>query len=160
GNLLLNIGPKGDGTFPAESIARLQSIGKWMSLNSEAIYGSSAWKIQGEGNLVGAEEKGTADEQTIKDAVNDATSQAVIPDIRFTTKDGFIYVFVRSPNTDVTLVKNLAAGKAKIAKITLLGSKKKMKWKQDTTALQLPTPSATDGEIPVYVYKVALAGNT
>ncbi len=160
GNLLLNIGPKGDGTFPAESIARLQSIGKWMSINSEAIYGSSAWKIQGEGNLVGTEEKGTAEEQTIKDAVNDATSQAVVPDIRFTTKDGFIYVFVRSPNTDFTMVKNLAAGKAKIAKITLLGSKKKMKWKQDATALQLPTPSATDGEIPVYVYKVALAGES
>jgi len=40
------------------------------------------------------------------------------------------------------------------------GSKKKIKWKQDTTALQLPTPSATDGEIPVYVYKVALAGES
>ncbi|MFO7617274.1 MAG: alpha-L-fucosidase, partial [Bacteroidales bacterium] len=42
GNYLLNIGPKADGTFPAESIERLKSIGKWMSINGESIYGTAA----------------------------------------------------------------------------------------------------------------------
>jgi len=40
GNYLLNIGPKPDGTFPVESIERLQEIGKWMKVNGEAIYGT------------------------------------------------------------------------------------------------------------------------
>jgi alpha-L-fucosidase len=42
GNYLLNIGPKGDGTFPEESIDRLREIGKWMKVNSEAIYATKA----------------------------------------------------------------------------------------------------------------------
>ncbi|MEI6883132.1 MAG: alpha-L-fucosidase [Bacteroidota bacterium] len=42
GNYLLNIGPTASGQFPAESVGRLKEIGKWMSLNSEAIYGTQA----------------------------------------------------------------------------------------------------------------------
>jgi len=42
GNFLLNIGPKADGTFPAESIERLEQIGKWMDVYSESIYGTQA----------------------------------------------------------------------------------------------------------------------
>jgi alpha-L-fucosidase len=42
GNLLLNVGPKPDGTFPEESVERLRGIGKWMRVNGGAIYGSRA----------------------------------------------------------------------------------------------------------------------
>ena len=42
GNYLLNVGPKADGTFPEESIERLRDIGKWMKVNSEAIYATEA----------------------------------------------------------------------------------------------------------------------
>jgi len=45
GNYLLNVGPKPDGTIPAESVKRLKKVGKWMKVNGEAIYGSrrAAW---------------------------------------------------------------------------------------------------------------------
>lgn len=42
GNFLLNVGPKPDGTIPQESIDRLAGVGKWMKVNSESIYGTSA----------------------------------------------------------------------------------------------------------------------
>ncbi len=42
GNFLLNVGPTAQGTFPRESIDRLKDIGQWMSVNSEAIYGTGA----------------------------------------------------------------------------------------------------------------------
>jgi len=41
GNYLLNIGPKGDGTVPSQSIAKLDSVGKWMGIYSSSIYGAT-----------------------------------------------------------------------------------------------------------------------
>jgi len=38
GNLLMNIGPMGDGEFAPEDTAILQGIGRWMSKNSASIY--------------------------------------------------------------------------------------------------------------------------
>lgn len=43
GNYLLNVGPAPEGLIPAESINRLQQIGKWMDINREAVYGTTAW---------------------------------------------------------------------------------------------------------------------
>lgn len=40
GNLLLNIGPRGDGTIPTEQVDRLRELGKWLEKNGEAIYGT------------------------------------------------------------------------------------------------------------------------
>ena len=42
GNYLLNIGPTSEGLFPSASIERLAGIGKWMKINHEAIYGTTA----------------------------------------------------------------------------------------------------------------------
>ena len=42
GNFLLNIGPKADGTFPQESIDRLEQMGRWMEAYGESIYGTQA----------------------------------------------------------------------------------------------------------------------
>jgi alpha-L-fucosidase len=40
GNLLLDIGPKADGTIPAEEISVLKDLGRWTKKHSEAIYGT------------------------------------------------------------------------------------------------------------------------
>ncbi len=42
GNYLLNIGPKGDGSVPAESVKSMQAIGAWMKINGESIYATTA----------------------------------------------------------------------------------------------------------------------
>ena len=42
GNLLLDIGPRADGTVPQEEVSTLKEIGRWTRKNSEAIYGSQA----------------------------------------------------------------------------------------------------------------------
>lgn len=41
GNLLLDIGPKSDGTIPEEQVEILKNLGRWTSKHSEAIYGTS-----------------------------------------------------------------------------------------------------------------------
>lgn len=48
GNLLLNIGPKADGTIPQEQVERLLSLGKWLEQNGEGIYRSRCSKYSPE----------------------------------------------------------------------------------------------------------------
>jgi alpha-L-fucosidase len=48
GNLLLNISPKADGTIPEEQRQILLTVGKWLSVNGEAIYSARPWKKFGE----------------------------------------------------------------------------------------------------------------
>lgn len=40
GNLLLDIGPKGDGSIPEEQVAVLEGLGRWTNKHKEAIYGT------------------------------------------------------------------------------------------------------------------------
>jgi alpha-L-fucosidase len=42
GNYLLNIGPRGDGSIPEESLSSMAAIGRWMKVNGESIYGTQA----------------------------------------------------------------------------------------------------------------------
>ena len=49
GNLLLNIGPKPDGTIPDEVQQVLRDVGSWLAVNGDAIYGTRPWKVYGEG---------------------------------------------------------------------------------------------------------------
>jgi alpha-L-fucosidase len=42
GNFLLNVGPTADGRIPDASIERLEAVGRWMAVNSEAIYATDA----------------------------------------------------------------------------------------------------------------------
>ena len=45
GNYLLNVGPTAEGEIPPASVERLAAIGKWMKVNGESIYGTSASPI-------------------------------------------------------------------------------------------------------------------
>ena len=42
GNILLNVGPKGEGTIDVKDINILKGIGKWMKVNGESIYGTKS----------------------------------------------------------------------------------------------------------------------
>ncbi len=42
GNLLLNVGPTGEGVIPQPSVERLEAMGDWLKVNGESIYGAKA----------------------------------------------------------------------------------------------------------------------
>lgn len=48
GNLLLNIGPKADGTIPKEQVRRLLGLGDWLKVNGEGIYGTRCTERESE----------------------------------------------------------------------------------------------------------------
>jgi len=153
---LLNVGPKGDGTWPVESQENLHAIGSWMKTNGEAIYGTTVWggakqtaqTLQAD-NKVAEKEKAS-----MKDAVNDATSKEIVSDYRFTQKGKSVYLFVRSPSTATIDIPELAKSVLDIKSLTLLGSSSKVKWTQGRDTLQLSLPTVKNPEIPIYVYKI------
>lgn len=83
GYLLLNVGPKPDGTIPDGARKLLLEIGAWLDINGEAIYGTSPWFIAGEGptNLGEATEIG----------FNEADTVYTNKDVRFTVKGDTLY---------------------------------------------------------------------
>ena len=54
GNLLLNIGPKADGTIPEGMKQRLLAMGEWLKVHGEAVYDTRPWNVYGEfsGDLI------------------------------------------------------------------------------------------------------------
>ena len=67
GNLLINIGPKSDGTIPELQMQPLLALGKWLDVNGEAIFGTIPWE-------------------------KPSTTSNLNIDVRFTSKPGLLYV--------------------------------------------------------------------
>ncbi|MDF9829687.1 alpha-L-fucosidase [Parabacteroides sp. PF5-6] len=132
GNLLLNIGPRADGTITEEQKEVLLSIGKWLEVNGEAIYGTRCWKKFGEGDA----------EPTKGSFTDNEATQYTARDIRFTTKGNDFYAIALNWDTNM-IIKSLdanAIADAKIQNITLLGSDEKITWEQTKDGLKIAFP--------------------
>ncbi len=148
GNLLLDIGPKPDGTIPEEQEKILLQIGDWLKVNGEAIYGTRPWVTFGEGptNVEG----GKFSEMDVKYQEGD---------VRYTRKGNVLYVFCMVPPTKPLTLAHLgliACPDLEIKKVSLLGSAEEMKWDRQSQALVL-SPPAKAGSDPI-VYKLELSG--
>jgi alpha-L-fucosidase len=134
GNMLLNIGPKADGTITPEQTQVLLGIGSWLHINGEGIFGTRPWLVAEEGTTVGAE--GSFGDQ--KPVTYNAG------DIRFTSKDGVVYAFVLDiPKDRQIVVKSLGSASdsaLKISKVELMGSSEKISWVQKKDALVIKRP--------------------
>ncbi len=98
GMLLLNIGPKPDGTVTDEETQVLLDIGKWLKINGEGIYSSVPWRKFGEGEV-------NAEDGFFKDGEEKAYTEK---DFRFTYKNGFLYAFQMRPGGRKIRIKSLA----------------------------------------------------
>jgi alpha-L-fucosidase len=59
GNFLLNVGPRGDGTFPPEAVERLEAVGAWMDRCGDGVWGTTYGPVQGHPTLRSTERDGT-----------------------------------------------------------------------------------------------------
>jgi len=161
GNLLFNIGPRGDGSWPEGAAAHLRSVGEWLAVNGAAIYGARAWMVHAEsadGVPETAPKTPASGVDATQDTVRNEISHAVVPDLRFTVgTEGEIYVIVRSWPEPAVKVRAFGLSGAKapqVSAVRLLGSKEAMTWRQTDEALTLQFPESRPGGVPVWVFRV------
>jgi alpha-L-fucosidase len=149
GALLLNIGPRPDGTIPEEEEKILLDIGWWLTVNGESIYDSRPWKVYGEGPT-----------QVVEGSFTDMKRAAFTgQDIRFTTRGDALYATLLAwPEGGKATVKSLGTDmrlyNAEVGNVQLLGSTATIPWSRDAAGLhaQLPEPKPCEH---AYVLKIS-----
>jgi len=134
GNLLLNIGPRADGTIPAEIQSVLLAVGGWLKVNGEAVYGTRPWMLYGEGPT-----------RVVAGTFHDVdTKPYTAEDFRFTTKDGVLYAtelgWPANGQATIRALGTLALA-AKVESVTLLGSSEAIGFTQQSDGLHLKLPA-------------------
>jgi len=156
GLLLLNVGPKADGTIPEEARDCLLGMGKWLEVNGEAIYGTRPWVIFGEGPT-DMEGGAYTESRGREDAVR-YTGQ----DIRFTIKDNILYAICLDWPGDEVVIHSLKRLEEELSiywveqdikSIKMLGVDKELKWSLDEDGLMIKTPGKKSCE-HAFVFKI------
>lgn len=139
GNLLLNIGPRPDGTIPDDVRATLLEMGAWLDKNGEAIYGTHPWKIFGEGPT-----------QIQTGFGHDAdTKPYTSADFRFTAKGPYVYaISMACPAGGSASIHALGTGPQGMGyqtfNLSLVGSPDKVDWVQGDSELDITLPKSYD----------------
>lgn len=149
GNLLLNVGPKADGTIPEEARAVLLQIGDWLKVNGEAIYGTRPFTVFGEGPT-----KAPKDSTQKNKDIQAYTDK----DIRYTTHGTTLYATALGWPTDGQLIlRTLYTGnpylKGAVCSIKLLGSPGVLTYDQYSWGLSIHLPVKAPNHI-AYVFRI------
>ncbi len=153
GRLLLNIGPKPDGTIPDDDRRILLEIGDWLKTSGEAIYNAKIWKRSSEGPAV-IKDGGFADgEEKI------FTKE----DFRFTVNGSSIYaICMNMESHSEVCIKSLASRTGreapffsdKIRSVEVLGNPSAPVWERTGEGLYIKTDTVKT-DMPV-VFKISV----
>ncbi|MFF0725928.1 alpha-L-fucosidase [Streptomyces sp. NPDC004134] len=136
GNLLLNVGPRADGSIPEIQAERVRDLGAWLKINGEAVYGTTYWSR--------AEDKA-----------------ANVP-VRYTVKDGTLYATaLKWPGAKLTLTGGLPV--TDDTTVTLLGSDgAPLPWQRtDDGSVAITMPAAGESATAsknAYTFKISTPG--
>ena len=147
GNLLVNVGPRSDGTIPEEVQSVLLEVGSWLKINGEAIYGTRPWKIYGEGPT-----------KIVEGAFHDTDAQPFTDrDFRFTTKNGAVYACELGwPSTGEAVIHSFSGAQLaeqRIASVSLLGASSPVIFEAQPDGLHIRVPTQSPGKY-AYCFKI------
>jgi alpha-L-fucosidase len=140
GSLLLNVGPKADGTIPEAEQQILLEIGRWLEINGEAIYSTRPWHMYGEGPT------------DVPDGSFTDTKRSPFTgqDVRFTQKDNVLYAALLAWPGKQAVIRALGRDSAlpgdAIRRVSLLGGPQDLSWQQDESGLHVALPDQPVGE--------------
>jgi alpha-L-fucosidase len=151
GNLLLNIGPRTDGTIPGEVQQVLRDIGGWLHVNGEGIYETRPWKTFGEGPT-----------KVVEGAFHDTDIPSyTAEDFRFTEHGKNVYAIeLEWPPGGEAVVRSLgleqieSGARPTVQSVTLLGYPEKLHFDQRADGLHIELPSKAPGKF-AYVFRIA-----
>ena len=140
GYLLLNVGPRADGSIPKGARQCLTGIGDWLRVNGESIFETSPWVSYGEG-------------PTEMDAGGMFSEKHEVAytseDIRFTCRHNFIYAtFLGWPGRSaiIRFARAVRAGNLRhiypeeIASVRMLGVDRELHWSMTDQGLEIDVP--------------------
>ncbi|MGN7515832.1 MAG: alpha-L-fucosidase [Allomuricauda sp.] len=119
GNLLINVGPKPDGTVPEIQKKRLEDLGAWLAINGDAIFDTEPWERSEAKTLSGKS-------------------------LRYTQKEGKLYAIFMDLPDKKEIIPNLLLNKA--AKVRQTSSATELKWKQIGNSLEIRFPKDHKGK--------------
>ncbi len=144
GTMLLNIGPKADGTFSEEETGILKNIGEWMKVNHEAVYDTEPYRIFGEGpvNVV----EGAFQDGNVKEFSS--------ADFRFLSGNGCIYIIAMRPDkygeyTVKSFAKRQGSFNSHVLSVTCLKDGASLDYKHDEDGLHIISKADSSDDMPV-----------
>ncbi|MBK1876054.1 alpha-L-fucosidase [Pelagicoccus mobilis] len=138
GNLLLNIGPRADGTIPEGMQRRLRDMGRWLDVNGEAIYASRPWGVYGESQGELIEEEGVH--------YSKHSMRVREKEFRYTAKEDAVYAIAFHEEEKRYVLKSFSGYEEKIKSVSLLGSDKQVNWALTQKGLRISVPGGFDFE--------------
>ena len=127
GNLLINVGPKPDGTIPDIQLDRLNELGDWMSKNGRAIYDTKPWHTFGGSTNSGKE-------------------------YRFTRKEKSLYIILFEAPGKEEIFKDVVLEEE--SKIRLVTTNRTLRWEQKGPNVEIYFPTEMDGK-HAYVIEIS-----
>jgi len=157
GNLLLDIGPRADGTIPVIMEERLTEMGDWLKINGEAIYGTKPWKntrewTAGEVPKIEYNKEYSSAYDVIKLIERSADGKASI-EAFFTSKVNDVYAILPRWSGHSLVIKDVSAAKS----VSLLGSDGGLKFKASKAGLSIELPELPEDlrRQPAWVLKIS-----